>query len=330
MDDTVRIRDFRPDDRDYEGIAALNAAADDAEFLDFEVTTAAELRELQQSFDPARYTMRWFVAEEAGRIVGYAFYCHMPWAFDPDAYWASIRCAPDRRGRGLGGRLYAHMLDVLNQIGAKSLRMEAREQDAVAAEALARRGFVEEVRSLEFVLDVRRAELSAFSGYAERSAAKGIAIVPLLEVKERDADWLPKLLALHNAVELAIPLPDELQPVLSPDGLVDYLFNAPEALPEGCFVAIAGDRYVGECVLYRRPNDKAMIDHMVTGVDEAFRGRGIAAALKLRSIEFAQQNGYERISTWVESNNPSMLAINEKVGFVHAGGIIVLEKRLAP
>jgi RimJ/RimL family protein N-acetyltransferase len=66
----------------------------------------------------------------------------------------------------------------------------------------------------------------------------------------------------------------------------------------------------------------------VTGVDPAFRGRGVAVALKLRTIEFAQRNGYERISTWVESNNPSMLAVNEKLGFVRGGGYIVLEKRI--
>lgn len=48
----------------------------------------------------------------------------------------------------------------------------------------------------------------------------------------------------------------------------------------------------------------------VTGVLPAYRGSGIALALKLATIAYAQERGYSRIWTGVESNNPSMLEIN--------------------
>ncbi len=330
MGDSIQIRDFIPGDRDYEAVARLNAVAWSADFLDFEPPTASDLREFDRAFDPARYTLRRFVAEEAGEVVGYAFYSHMPWAFDPRAYWASVRCDPARRGRGLGRRLYDRVMKDLTQVGAQSVRMQAREDDPIARAALARRGFVEEVRSIEYALDTRRVSLDEFRGYAERSAAEGFCILSLPELRERDPDWLAKLHALHTAVVRDIPLPDEPNPERSPAALVDYLFKAPGALPEACFIALHGDRYAGECVLYRSQDDEAALDHQVTGVDAAFRGRGLAVALKLRTIEFAQRNGFERIATWVESNNPSMLAINEKLGFVRGCGLIVLEKRLSP
>lgn len=193
-------------------------------------------------------------------------------------------------------------------------------------EALERRGFVEEVRSSAYVIDVTRADVGAFRGYAERAAAEGIEVISLPEFKEREPAWLSKLHALHSAVVREIPLPDEPLPERTPAELVDYLFNAPGALPEACFIAVQGERCAGECILYRSQDDKAELEHLVTGVDNDFRGRGVAFALKLRTVEFAHQNGYKRITTWVESNNPSMLAINEKFGFVRAEGILVLKK----
>lgn len=330
MVDSLQIRDFIPEDRDYEAVARLNALAWSADFLDFEPPTAADLRAFDKAYDPARYTLRRFVAEEEGAFVGYGFYAHMPWAFEPGAYWASVRCDPAHRGRGVGRKLYNRVMDELDRIGAKSVRIEAREGDPIARSALSRRGFVEEVRSSEYVIDASRADLGAFRGYAERAAAEGIEVLSLPEVKERDPAWLSKLHALHSAVVREIPLPDEPIPDRTPAEFLEYLFNAPGALPEACFIATHGDRFAGECVLYRSLDDKAELEHLVTGVDKEYRGRGVAVALKLRTIDFAQQNGFKRISTWVESNNPSMLAVNEKLGFVRAEGILVLKKTLAP
>jgi ribosomal protein S18 acetylase RimI-like enzyme len=331
MEDSIQIRDFIPEDRDYEAVARLNALAWSVDFLDFEPPSAAELRAFDRAFDPARYSLRRFVAEEAGAVVGYAYYAHMPWAFDPRAYWASVRCDAAHRGRGIGRRLYEHVMGELARIGAQSVRMEAREADPIARGALERRGFVEEVRSSEYVLETGRANLEAFRGYAERAAAEGIEIISLPALKERDPAWLSKLHALHTAVIREIPLPDE-PTERSPAELVDYLFNAPGSLPEACFIALHGDRYVGECILYRiqEEGEEPELDHLVTGVDKEFRGRGVAVALKLRTIELAQKNGYAWITTWVESNNPSMLAVNEKLGFVRGEGLLVLKKSPLP
>ena len=53
-----------------------------------------------------------------------------------------------------------------------------------------------------------------------------------------------------------------------------------------------------------------------TAQDGAYRRRGVAFALKVRSLEFAKAGGYARVITENESNNRGMLAINDELGFV--------------
>jgi mycothiol synthase len=54
----------------------------------------------------------------------------------------------------------------------------------------------------------------------------------------------------------------------------------------------------------------------LTAVRRAYRRRGIALALKVRSLEFGKANGYSSVQTENESNNRGMLAINDELGFV--------------
>ena len=52
-----------------------------------------------------------------------------------------------------------------------------------------------------------------------------------------------------------------------------------------------------------------------TGVDSAYRGRGIGQAMKIRAIEYAKANNHPIIWTTINSLNESSMAINKAFGF---------------
>jgi GNAT superfamily N-acetyltransferase len=52
-----------------------------------------------------------------------------------------------------------------------------------------------------------------------------------------------------------------------------------------------------------------------TAVDPAYRGRGIARALKLRTVLWARATGLEYLYTGNDIENRRMLAINSRLGY---------------
>jgi len=107
------------------------------------------------------------------------------------------------------------------------------------------------------------------------------------------------------------------------------VLRAPYALPEAYFIAIRGDRYVGESALAPEGDDPRVLHQGLTGVLRDDRGRGIAMALKLRTIEYGRAHGFRQIRTMNDSLNEPMLAINEALGFIREPAWITFGKDLS-
>ncbi|AUX42492.1 GCN5 family acetyltransferase [Sorangium cellulosum] len=306
-------------------MARLNAVVPRGERHDYEPRSPAALRELDAVLSRDGRVLRRHVAEivETGAIVAYAHGFHMPWDHHPARFWCSVRCDPAYRHRGIGRRLFTALGRDLDRLGATELRAMAPENQPDILALVTRLGFRELFRSWDFELDL------AQPGPEPLPAASppGIAIVPLPEERARRPVWLPDLRALYLAVSREVPLPNHADPELPAEAFAAYLERWPTSLPEACFIARKGDTYLGLCILHRNAEDSACLDHLFTGVAAEGRGRGIATALKLETIAFARRHGYARISTAVESNNPGMLALNERLGFVRRGGLVVFVKR---
>jgi GNAT superfamily N-acetyltransferase len=184
------------------------------------------------------------------------------------------------------------------------------------------------MRAWEYRFDPTGFDPAPFARYRERARAGGVVITTLASERDRDPGALRKAYDLHNAVDAEIP---STSPFQAPpfERFVERNVTGPNVLLDAYFIAKIGDEYVGESTL-RKPGTGAYLLVNTTGVRQPYRGRGIAMALKLATIDYARTHECPQIRTWNEINNAGMLAINDRLGFVRTPAWITYERRLAP
>jgi predicted GNAT superfamily acetyltransferase len=102
-------------------------------------------------------------------------------------------------------------------------------------------------------------------------------------------------------------------------------------MADAFFIAVDRDgRWVGMSNLERQLEDPTFVWQGLTGTLREDRGRGIAMALKLRTVTFAQRMGVDHIKTWNDQRNRPMLSINEAMGFEKQPAWIAIELALRP
>lgn len=288
-----------------------------------------EVRHDDGLWDGDRFFMLRLVAKEGDdRLVGSGVIAHMPSQFHPDKYELVVKVHPEQRRRGIGTRLYERLLAELAARGAIATRTEVRESEAAGVAFAERRGFVEVQREWESRLDVAGFDPERFAGAEARVAAAGIAIVTLGAERGRDPDG-----ALRAAYDLSVTC-DRDVPEVDPVTPVPFEFfvgndvEGPQALPDGYFLAKDGDRYVGQSNLFGSTEEPDVLYQGLTGVLAEYRGKGIATALKLRTVAYARAHGKREIRTWNDTRNAPMLRINDAMGFAKQPAWIVFQKPL--
>jgi GNAT superfamily N-acetyltransferase len=267
------------------------------------------------------------VAEADGEVVGYAQYRHSPHMFHPKRFRTGVWVHPRWQRRGIGSRLYEQIMEDLKGLEAELLWANAREDRPEGVAFAERRGFREKMREWESWLDVEKFDFTRFKDYAERARSQGIEITTLAAERERDPQCLEKLYELYNLIMVDVPSP---APYTAPplEHFLENNIEHPDVIPEGFFIAKDGDRYVGQSDLWRSKEEPHDLYQGLTGVRREYRRRGIAMALKLRTVEYAKEHDFRVIKTWNNSNNVGMLHINQKLGFARRPAWITLEKEL--
>jgi GNAT superfamily N-acetyltransferase len=290
--------------------------------------TVEEIRHFDRDWRPDGYYQRRVVAEEAGVPVGYSDVSHSRGQFVPDNYSIDLVVRPAARRRGIGTALFEDAVAALRPRHARWIRSGQKESDAHSVAFAKKIGAVELRRDWESRLDVASFDPAPFATAPKRAADAGVRITTLDELMKTDPDAVRKAYALHAEVRLDVPSLDP--PTPSPyERFEEEVLRAPSARPEAYFIALRAGRYVGESAMAREGADPDVIYQQLTAVLRAERGKGIAMALKLRTIDYAKRAGLREVRTWNASVNRPMLAINEALGFVKQPAWIIFGKDLS-
>jgi GNAT superfamily N-acetyltransferase len=215
------------------------------------------------------------------------------------------------RGRGVGSVLAAELGEWAREQGLSGLRSWIEEGDDASLAWAERRGFREHARELGLELDLTRTEPPPVD------PPRGIEIVAWAERPELARGMYDVY------VEASPDIPggedEELEPF---EDWLRHDMQGPSDRPEATFVALADDEVVGYAKFHLNAALPTRAYHDLTGVKRAWRGRGIAAALKRRQIAWAKEHGYERLATSNERRNEPIRRLNLRYGYEPVPGRI--------
>jgi GNAT superfamily N-acetyltransferase len=306
---------------DYEALAQIHTAA-----IPNDPVTAAWMKRIYEN-PPEHCRRAIYVASIDGERIGYATFSQHVWSYAPDKFSVEVQVRPEYQRLGIGHALYQHLWAALSPAQPRLLIAHAR-VDLEAGQRFAEaRGYREMDRDWESWLDPSRISLERFNGIQDRLAAQGIEIKTLVELKESDPDYQRKVYELDWEASQDIPTAQELtQPPF--EQYQKDVFENQNLIPDAFFVAVDGDRFAGTTSLWRNQAHAGELKTGFTGVARAYRRRGIALALKLRAVTYAQDQGIATVRTWNAKGNRPMLAINERLGFVRKTGWVIYQKEI--
>jgi mycothiol synthase len=291
-------------------------------------TTPEELARQDATRDP-KYFWSMLVAEDvelsSTPLVGMASFSHDVWAHREGKFKVSIRVRSDLQGCGIGSALYQGVLATL-----KPLLLPTTELHAQVAEAHPRasrfaedRGFVEGWRRIFSRLDVSRFEATPELERAEQLEIPGVEIVRWADLAH-DPERLAKLCELDNTLWQSVPYGEPLTP-RSVSQFEHEEVNTPKFLPEAYFISVHQGEFVGYSGLTWSGSH---FTAEMTGTLTAYRGKGLATLLKMRTIRYAQAHGGHEIVTVNDAANASMIQLNRKLGFEPQSVVIRYIKRM--
>lgn len=261
--------------------------------------------------------MAWFIASRDGENVGAAF-AYVGWHSVPGTGTGEAFVLPEHRGAGVGTALYRELACWVEERGCVTLETSVSESDAASIAWADRHGFREIGRNSRLALDLTATETLPVD------PPEGVEIVTWAD----RPDLTPALYAV--ACEAYPDEPgQEGTPMDSYEAWLSKDMHGASDRPEATFIALENGEVAGYAKLALSSSRTEVVMHDMTGVRRAFRGRGIASALKRAEIAWAKQAGYESLETTNEVRNEPIRRLNERYGYTLRPGLVIMHDSLA-
>ena len=250
---------------------------------------------------PERADARIWVAEVDDRVIGRGDCFRNFFTEGSRKAFTNVAVREEFRRRGVGRALHEHAIAHAVSLDVDGLLTSFHENDAGVAFA-SELGFGQVRAEVESVVDPRA---------VSESPPPDVELLPVSRVDPR--------LVYQIDIESTVDMP-QTEPIddIPYDEWEEHVLRHPTFSAEGSFVACAeGVAAAVSLVTADLPSHRA--HNMFTGTLRAYRGRGLALAVKLASIGWAAANGITMMATANDETNAPMLAINRRLGYRPAG-----------
>lgn len=277
----------------------------------------------RRSEAPERVQQNTVALDAEGRFVGFAHVWRDAWKV-AGKFGVEVAVDPARCKRGVGTQLYIDALTFAQQHGATHFEAVIRDHMPEALHFAQARGFEIDRHLFESTLDLVGFDETRFAGVIEKVEASGIRFTNLAELGET-LEAKRQLYELNRRSSLSIP--GHEQSYRPFEQFQRDVFESSWYRADGQIAALDGARWIGMSAIGYFPATRSTYN-MITGVDQEYRGRRIALALKLLAIRCARRYGATLMRTNNDSENAPMLALNRRLGYQSQPGKYLIIKHL--
>lgn len=274
-----------------------------------EPVTVALLKQNFSMMPPENPCWHAVAVDTGGRVIGCGRCVQSTWLHKGD-FWIGVDVDPAWYQQKIGTTLYEQGLQFARQQAARRLFCGVRDDFPVSLQFAEKRGFVRDRHIFDSLLDIAAFDPAAYAGTIEAVEQSGIRFTTLAELGDT-LENRHKVFDILISTNKDVPGDNHGEPKF--DDFQKGLYEIPEAMPDATIIALDGDQWAGIVILCH-DNDELIANYM-TGVERPYRGRKIAWALKLLSVECARRRGKLRMMTNNDSINAPMLAINRRMGY---------------
>jgi mycothiol synthase len=260
----------------------------------------------------------WCIAELNGELVGFSRFARNAGSYHPQKFRLDLCVDPEFQARGIGKALYLATLEKAQAFNAISLRTQVREGDARALRFAQDRGFLETKRDFENTLELASFDFAAF----ERPLPEGIELKNFRDLNS--PEFRRQFHHVFSTVRLDVPRAEPPTP-LTFEFFEENVLDDPELIPEAFVFAMRGTQIVGFTGGYQGAQP-GWIDQWLTAVSREARGQGLATAIKVRALRAVLELGFKTVRTDNDTQNASMLAVNEKLGYQRQPAVLSMLK----